>query len=106
MRHRVVGLGVVADRVAIGDDPEVEAWKYWSEDPDLEERARHTFALEDGEHLRRVGTRAVVEGERDLAVLRARDLDVRRARQGPVDGRILGRLLLARERPLPTPPSV
>ena len=88
-RHRGVDLGVVSDRVAVGGDLGRRGVEVPLLDPDLEERRGHVLALENGQDLRRVRPGAIIERERDLAVLRPRDPDVRRVRKRSVDRGVL-----------------
>ena len=67
-------------------------------EPDLEERRGDVVLLEHRDELRRVRAGTVVEGERDLPVLRTGDVDVRRVGERLVDRVVLGRLLGGDER--------
>ena len=67
-----MGLGVVADRVAVFDLAHGGRAEVLEHAPDHEEGRLHVVALEHREQFGRVGAGAVVEREGDLPRARAR----------------------------------
>ncbi len=82
---------MVADRVAQGDDPSRGGVEVALHHTHLKEGCRDVVTHEDREHRGRVGTRAIIEGERDLTVLSARHPNVGRVGQRAVDPGVLSR---------------
>ena len=107
-----MGLGVIADRIAAGDDLSGAGVEVVLLHADLEERCRGVRPLQDPDDVGRVRTGPIIERERDLAMLSPGDLHVRRVGQRPVDRPVLGDLLGCRERTRaatrkrPNPPEV